>query len=277
MVTPRVSVVIPVRNGRPYIEQSVGTAIEAARVIGDAEVIVRENGSTDGTREWLEQNTALGYRLIVGEGTTARDNWNLVVAEASGAYVKLLCADDYLTEGGLARQLDAAEAAPEVVLVASRRTIVDERGETVMGTRGLSGMVGTMPGRTAATRAAMSGTNPFGEPSSVLFRRDALTAAGSFSDEHPYVIDLDMYVRVLQQGAFLGLSTTDAAFRINPTSWSRALGRRQYSDFRGWTRKAVREGLVSPSLVSRGLSAPRSAGMYLARQAVMSLARARRR
>ena len=48
---PLVSIVIPVYNGMPYLPDAVGSAL--AQDYEPIEVVVVENGSTDGSAEWL--------------------------------------------------------------------------------------------------------------------------------------------------------------------------------------------------------------------------------
>ena len=52
IVSPHeLSIVVPVRNGMPYLPDAIGSAL--ADLPDEAELIVRDNGSTDGTAEWL--------------------------------------------------------------------------------------------------------------------------------------------------------------------------------------------------------------------------------
>ena len=46
---PLISVVVPVRNGMPWVEEQL-QALSMQQVPGDWEVVVADNGSADGTR-----------------------------------------------------------------------------------------------------------------------------------------------------------------------------------------------------------------------------------
>src|SRR5438552_2440751 len=110
MTAPRVSVAIPVRNGMPYLPQAVDSAL--ADLPEDGEIVIRNNLSTDGTREWLD--TLDDPRIRVLDSDTDDPPWanfSKVCQEARGEWVKFLCADDYLLPGGLTRLLDAAEGS----------------------------------------------------------------------------------------------------------------------------------------------------------------------
>ena len=69
-----------------------------------------------------------------------------------------------------------------------------------------------------ARRVVRSGINPIGEPGSVLFRRADYTAVGGWSPARPLTMDLDLWMRLLRCGDFLGLPDALAAFRIGRQS-----------------------------------------------------------
>jgi glycosyltransferase involved in cell wall biosynthesis len=266
------SVVIPVHNGMPYIKE----ALESVLLNKDAatEIIVRENGSTDGTLEWLQSQSELPFTLVVSESLiSAADNWTAACRLASAPYIKLLCADDYVTEGALARQLSAATEHPEAALVASARRIINESGRTIMARRGLGGLTGLISSTRAQHRAAFSGANPFGEPSSVLFRADALMASLPFGDDYPYVTDLQMYVRVLEHGDFFGLRTVDAVFRLHNASWSQKIGSNQLHQFREWAKSLEDSGIIHLNVWHRITTQMRFRLSFIARSGVSWYAR----
>ena len=65
-----------------------------------------------------------------------------------------------------------------------------------------------------------SGANPIGEPGGVLFRREHYFAVGGWRPERRHAMDLDLWLRLLQCGEFLGLPDTLAAFRVAQQSLS---------------------------------------------------------
>lgn len=268
---PSISVVIPVHNGMPFLEEALESVLR--QKTPEVEIIVRENGSTDGTLEWLQSRSGDDFTLIVSESlVSAAENWTAACEAATAPYVKLLCADDYVTEGALKRQLDAARSHPEVALVGSRRRVIDEDGRVVMAKRGLSGLVGPVSSEHAQRKAAFSGANPFGEPSSVLFRADALRQSLPFGDDFPYVTDLQMYVRVLEHGSFLGLPTVDGAFRLHSASWSSSIGTGQLHEFRAWARSLEDAGIIRSNAWHRATTELRFRLSFAARTVVSRLA-----
>ena len=128
-----------------------------------------------------------------------------------------MCADDLLHPRCLELQVAPMEADPGLALVASRRHMIDEHSRIIVPRRGLGGLVGVHSGVEVARRVVRNGANPIGEPGNVLFRRDDFAAAGGWRSDLPPVMDLDLWMRLLQYGEFLGLPETLAAFRIGAT------------------------------------------------------------
>lgn len=268
--TPLLSVVIPVRNGMPYLEEAVKSAL--AQLTPAMEIIVRDNWSTDGTLDFLTSLNDSRIRIIEApEPASAGENWSALCSLANGTYTKLLCADDTLLPGGLGRQLRAAMDHPRAALVASRRCVIDEAGKVVIRSHGLPGLIGEFEGSAAIRKAVLSGNNPFGEPAAVLFRTDALKDSLPFTEEFSYLTDFDIYVKVLQHGSLVGLETVDATFRLSTTSWSQSIGRSQLAETRGWIRSLLASGVLTLSTTQRGLLNAKVFAKYLARRAVTTV------
>ena len=147
-------------------------------------------------------------------------NWNRVTQLARSPMVKLVCADDLLHPRCLELQVAPMEADPGLAVVAGRRHLIDEQSRIIVPRRGLSGLVGVRTGVEVARRVVRHGANPIGEPGSVLFRREDFLAVGGWSAERTSVVDLDLWMRLLQYGEFLGIPETVAASRIGRGSMS---------------------------------------------------------
>lgn len=267
---PLLSVVIPVYNGMPYLRDTVESVLP--QLTTDMELIVRDNGSTDGTAAYLASLADPRIRVEhCTETVSAGQNWSAVCRLATGTFTKVLCADDTVLPGGLERQLEAARAQPDVALVASRRQIIDEGGRVIMRGHGLPGLTGTRDGAAATKTAIMKGNNPFGEPSSTLFRTDALIQELPFTEEYPYLTDLDMYIKVLRHGSFVGLATVDATFRLSATSWSNSIGASQLGQFRAWVATLLDQGELSLTRPERAALRVRVTAMFAARRVVAML------
>lgn len=223
-------------------ETTLAAAIESVLAQQDVafELIVSDHASTDRTLE-IARSYADDPRVTVvtaPPGGGAAANWNHVSALASGPLLKLVCGDDELAPGVLARQARLL-ADPGVALVACRRNVIDESGRVVLRDRGLQGLTSRMTGREAIRAAVRSGTNPFGEPACVLVRTATLADVGQWCGERPYVLDLATYLRVLEHGDFVADVTTGASFRVSATQQSARMTRRAARDVAWLTRRTV--------------------------------------
>jgi glycosyltransferase involved in cell wall biosynthesis len=252
-----VSVVIPVHNGLPFLPETLASVLGQTRP--PDEVVVVENGSTDGTGEWL---AALGdprVRVVTQpELVSPAQNWTTAVQEASGDLVKLVCADDLLEPITLAEQAQALAEHPDAVLVAAWRRVIDHDGRVVVARRGLGPLRGEISGEVAIKSCALRGVNAFGEAATVLFRREELQAAMPWDDSLPYVIDLDLYSRVAAGRKVVMLPRVHASFRLSAGAWTRNLAGLQRDHFNRWVDRLVERGVLElsgPELVRARLMA----------------------
>lgn len=238
MTVPVLSVVVPAYNNGRTLAETLESVLEQ-RVDG-LELIVADHASSDDTSEVMRgfADDPRVTLLDTPAGGGAGRNWNRVTEAATGEYIKLVCGDDVLRPGVLARQLEILRSTG-AVLTACRRDVVDADGRTLMAGWGLRGLDERMPGRDAVRKAVRAGSNLFGEPASVMMRREALAETGGWFDRFPYLIDQATYSRVLLRGDFVPDPEVGATFRMSATQWSVALVREQSGQaraFHAWLR-----------------------------------------
>jgi glycosyltransferase involved in cell wall biosynthesis len=246
-VKPRVSVVVPAYNSVAFIDATMRSIL--GQSFTDFELVVSDHNSTDGTWEALQQfATDPRVRLSrLASGGGAAANWNAVTDLATGEFIKLVCGDDLLSPDSLAEQVAALDAHPSAVMAASPRDVIDAAGTPVLRNRGLAGLRGEVNGAEAIRRTVVAGTNIFGEPASVLFRRAALVDAGGWDARFPYLIDEATYCAVLLQGSLVAVPRALASFRVSQSQWSVQLVRAQAEQAIGFSREfaAAHPGLLS--------------------------------
>lgn len=244
--SPRtVSVCIPTYRGATHIRAAVDSVL--TQTFADFELLIVDDDSPDDTFA-----IASSYRdprvtcLRNPQNLGPEGNWNRCLAEATGRYFKLLPQDDVLAPACLARQVEVMERDEQrrIALVFCARTIIDPRGERLLGRRPF-GREARLMTRTALFRGCLRrGTNAIGEPAGVLFRRDLATAVGPFDAAFPYVVDLDYWLRLLAHGDGYYIPEALVSFRLSPGAWSVAIGAKQASQFQGLAAQVVRNGSV---------------------------------
>lgn len=223
---PTVSVCIPAYNASKTIGKTIESVLN--QTFQDFEIVVVDNASTDDTVETVKSYGDERIRVLVNDqnyGPVA--NFTKATEPTVGKYVKLLCADDTLKPTCLEKQVAIFEdpSNENVVLVASRRVIIDEEDKVIMAARGLSGMRGHIESTQALRKIVQSGTNPLGEPGAVLMRGDVVRKCLPWQTN--YMIDVDMWARVLEHGDLYAMEEPLFYFRVIRTSWSHELMNKQ--------------------------------------------------
>ena len=113
---PAVSVVVPLYNKAPHVEAALRSIL--AQSFTDFEVIVVDDGSTDGGAEIVAGITDPRLRLLRQDNAGAGAARNAGIAAARGRWVAFLDADDLWYPDKLARQLAALARSPELVWAA---------------------------------------------------------------------------------------------------------------------------------------------------------------
>ena len=171
----KVSVVIPVFNNQATIAGTLASVL-AQRCDSGVEVIVVNDGSTDGTRAVLRE---FGDRIRVIDqrnlGVSAARNAG--IAAAAGEYIALLDGDDIWMEDKLARTVPVLDRNPACVAVFSDGMLVDRTGTVVVPN--------FVPPECqhSPTLDEMLGRIWPMMVSSIVIRRETLLATGGFPEE----------------------------------------------------------------------------------------------
>ncbi|MBM3790836.1 MAG: glycosyltransferase family 2 protein, partial [Acidobacteria bacterium] len=196
---PLVSIVVPNWNGRDYIEECLQSV--QGQTYPRIELIVVDNGSTDGSRELLRQEVSAmpGMKLVelpVNRGFAG--GVNAGIRAASGEFVALLNNDAVAAPEWLAR-LVAHMRSPSVGMAASkilfydRRTVIDKAGH-LFYPDGLNR--GRGAGEADAGQYDEAGEILFPDGCAALYRSSTLEEAGLFDEQFfAYGDDADLGLR----------------------------------------------------------------------------------
>jgi glycosyltransferase involved in cell wall biosynthesis len=123
---PRVSVLMTVYNGLPYLPKAIESIL--AQTFQDFEFVIVNDGSTDGTAAYLATLEDPRIHVIEREngGTAAAANQGL--QHCRGEYIARMDSDDISLPERLAEQVAFLDAHPEVGLVGAQMAPLGEKG-----------------------------------------------------------------------------------------------------------------------------------------------------
>ncbi len=197
---PLVSIVIPTFNRRCFVVDAVESCF--SQTYANCEVIVVDDGSMDGTADFLREK--YGDRIVLvtqanqGPGI-ARNNG---VAVASGEFIHFLDADDQLHRQKVEIGLEAFRSRPEIAVVYTHFQFVAADGETPVSTppfEQYSDDVFCELLRQTGCRILTS---------SSMIRAEALRAVGGFADDAEFrsAEDWDLFLRLARRYRFHGIN-----------------------------------------------------------------------
>jgi glycosyltransferase involved in cell wall biosynthesis len=109
-MSPRVSIVIPCRDGVRWLGEAIESGL--GQSWPNLQIIVVDNGSTDGSLELARRYKARGIVVLACERAGASAARNVGLAHADGDLIQFLDADDRLDPEKIRRQVERLDAAP---------------------------------------------------------------------------------------------------------------------------------------------------------------------
>jgi N-acetylglucosaminyl-diphospho-decaprenol L-rhamnosyltransferase len=206
---PDAGVVVVTHNALPWIERS----LESVR---DEEVVVVDNGSTDGTVEVVRE--LFPQVKVIEQGNVGlAAGWNRGILETGGRYVLILNADAWLTEGSLRRLVAFADERTDAAIVGPR--LLNPDGSLQRSVRGFPTLwrlateyffLRKLAPRTQALNAFYAGGFAHDE------QREAEFLMGACMLVRREAID---QVGPLDEAFFLFSEETDWAYRFRKAGW----------------------------------------------------------
>jgi glycosyltransferase involved in cell wall biosynthesis len=207
MMSPtRVSVVIPTYNQEPYLREAIDSVL--AQDYPHVEIIVVDDGSTDGTKRVLE---SYGSRILWwsrenrGQSATLNEAW----ARASGDVLGYLSSDDRLAPSAVREAVETLQADPSVVVTYCDYELIDAQSRHI---------------RTVSTRdfdyeqmirdlECVVGPGAF-------FRRAVFRQTGGWSTDLRHSADFDYWLRAALLGRLQRIPAVLAGMRVHEQSQS---------------------------------------------------------
>lgn len=132
MKNPRISVVMPVHNALPFLDESIRSILE--QTFSDFELVILNDASTDGSHEVLREWQKRDDRIRLHQSNQKLGlvgSSNLVVAKACAALIARMDADDVSHRDRLQRQWDVMQTYSDVVAVGTLCDGIDATGRVV--------------------------------------------------------------------------------------------------------------------------------------------------
>lgn len=219
MDRPRISVLIPVRNGEETIRRSLASVL--AQSVGDFEVVVVDDHSTDATRKVLATMDDRRVRVLDAEGAGLVDALNQGLLNCRAAVVARLDADDWMLPDRLERQLRVLEGNLAVDLVTTPVTVFSQSGLELEVRPGFM--------TSDAMKLMLLKETGFSHTAVAYRLKTVMTVGGYRRDTFP-AEDYDLWVRLAQlPGEWVGLDEPLTCIEVRSGSVSGRLARVQRS------------------------------------------------
>jgi hypothetical protein len=206
---PRVTVFMPVYNGRSFLDQSIGSIL--GQVHGDFEFLIIDDRSTDGSFDYLEGLKDSRIRVLrqpTNQGV--RGTYNRGLAEAKGEFIAIMDQDDISEPDRIGLQLRFMEAHPDVGLCGSQITLFgDKPGPSWVRYFGRDDL-----------KIALLFENPICHPS-VMLRSAVLRTYGLGYPVYPFAEEYALWIRISRVAKLANLEEPLLRYRTHPGQVSR--------------------------------------------------------
>lgn len=190
-----VSILIPCHNAAPWIAQTLESVL--AQTWLNREIIVVDDGSTDGSREIVSRFASRSVRLIAQRQAGAAAARNHAFRECRGDFVKFLDADDLLAPEMLSAQVHALAERSGHIAYAEWARFTTSPATAVLRPRpewrdanGLEWLL-----------AAWDDGEPMMQCGQYLLPRSLLQRAGTWDEHLTLIDDFEFFTRITLAGS----------------------------------------------------------------------------
>ena len=190
-----VSVVMPCRNVEAYIDRALTCIRQQSHE--PVEIIVLDDGSTDGTSEIIKRHADADQRIqIIRNGTPKGLTWCLTegITHARGEWIARMDGDDLCSPVRLERQLGYLEIYPDARVLGCLCYYIDDQDQ-VIGKMALDTF--TLADYEKKRR---KGKLLFIAGGASLIHKATLLEVDGFSQEYELIEDLELNMRIAQRG-----------------------------------------------------------------------------
>ena len=187
--TPQVSVIIPAYNGSRYIQQAVESVLH--QTYGNWELIIVDDGSTDNTRQVLQQyGEKLQYIYQDNQGVAAARNRGIALSR--GKWLVFLDQDDYILPDKLTLQVACFQTQPHLGIVNSGWYFVNSEGQVIGEVKSWENIPQLTLADWVVWKPVFLGA--------MMFEREWLAQVGGFDTRLQQTSDVDLVLRLAHNG-----------------------------------------------------------------------------
>lgn len=224
---------MPVRNGLPHLIEAVGSIRSQTHT--SWRLIVVDDGSNDGSREWLESLDDDRLVIVNSPGSGITDALNTGIEACDAPFVARMDADDISEPTRFAEQLAAFEGN-SAIAVGCAYEVIDENGEHIAYQR--------VPTDPAVIARELRARNPFCH-GTLMFRHESLMAVGGYRSDFNLAEDYDLMFRMSAIGELRNLGEPLYRWRLSHASSSARRPRAQSLGAARARRAARKAGITS--------------------------------
>ena len=241
---PRVTVLIGCWNNADTLQEAIDSIL--AQTLGELELIVVDDGSTDSTPELVRGISDPRVRYLPLEHMGISASLNVGLCESTAPIVAVQDADDWSLPERLERELAVLDSRTDVAVVGCRmREVGPDGAELAPRTAFAAGDV---------NRALMR-FNPIPNSCAAFRRADAL-AVGGYDERYRYAMDHDLWLRIADTRLVVTIDETLAVRRMGGANVAARREREQIRETLAIRSGALRRrrtisgarGLVSPAI-----------------------------
>ncbi|MFZ4619182.1 MAG: glycosyltransferase [Bacteroidota bacterium] len=201
----RCTVLLPVHNGMPYLPAALDSILKQTEQ--ELLVIVLDDGSTDGTKEYLRSVSDPRLTVFTTDRIGLPSVLNHGLTMVTTEYTARMDADDIASNERIRKQCDYLDSHPSCILIGSSVHYIGERGngflwKTIVPSEHMKIIEGLFSRKSVLFHP------------SIVMRTDAVRQSGGYQTGAFPAEDYDLYLRLSSAGEFANIEDVLLSYRV---------------------------------------------------------------
>ncbi|MCX7097479.1 MAG: glycosyltransferase [Methylococcales bacterium] len=230
MNPPLVSICIPTYNGSQHLEVCLDSVLSQSYT--NFEIIIVDDQSSDDTCDILNRYAVRDRRIHLSsnpQNLGLVGNWNRCLELAQGEWIKFVFQDDWITSNCIERMVSASVGSQSMLVVCQRK--LEFEGVSDLVSRSFLNYTGKYSPSVVFQDKRQFTADEFcdqvlqyqtmnflGEPTAMLFHRDAILRFGKFNPDLIQLCDLEYWFKIGINTGIIYVPETLACFRVHGNS-----------------------------------------------------------